>query len=170
MLLSVDCATKSGVASWQVDGALSTTWTVRSVGDGPSWAKWRGGKKFATYANRWQAWILPFGVTHIVAAVERGANRSADRSLGRSLGYLEAVADSIGAAFVTVELSTWRRAISEEMAERGTPITWPKGESKRVAIDVARALYPQLGEGVTDDEAEAVLIGHAARRLRLVTP
>jgi hypothetical protein len=128
------------------------------------------GKKRLTFPSRWNAWVPASGVTHIVAAVERGKNRSADRSLGRSLGYLEAVADSIGATFVTVELSTWRRAISEEMAERGTPITWPAGESKRVAIDVARALYPQLGEGVTDDEAEAVLIGHAARRLRLVTP
>jgi hypothetical protein len=37
-----------------------------------------------------------------------------------------------------------------------------------VAIAVARQLYPQLGADVTDDEAEAVLIGHAARRLRLV--
>jgi hypothetical protein len=134
------------------------------------WAAWSNGTKKKTWPTRWGAWALGDDLKHIVAAVERGANRSADRSLGRSLGYLEAVADSIGATFITVELSTWRRAISEEMAERGTPITWPKGESKRVAIDVARALYPQLGEGVTDDEAEAVLIGHASRRLRLVTP
>jgi hypothetical protein len=167
MMLSVDCATKSGVAMW-CNLALEGYWSVRPVGDGLRWATWKDGRKLVTWPTRWSLW--PGDVTCIVAAVERGKNRSADRSLGRSLGYLEAVADSIGATFITVELSTWRRAISEEMAERGTPITWPKGESKRVAIDVARALYPQLGEGVTDDEAEAVLIGHAARRLRLVTP
>jgi hypothetical protein len=168
MMLSVDCATTSGVAVWDKTGLLSAR-TLRPVGKGPTWAHWAEGVKVTTYLRRWNAWNA-VAMRTIVAAVERGANRSADRSLGRSLGYLEAVADSIGATFVTVELSTWRRAISEEMAERGTPITWPKGESKRVAIDVAKALYPQLGEGVTDDEAEAVLIGHAARRLRLVTP
>jgi len=169
-MLSVDCATKSGVASWTDNGTLSTVWSVRPVGDGPRWAHWQMGRKLGVMASRWGAWRFSTDITHIIVALERGRFKGPAISLGRSIGYLEAVADSIGATFITVELSTWRRAISEEMAERGTPITWPKGESKRVAIDVARALYPQLGEGVTDDEAEAVLIGHAARRLRLVTP
>lgn len=171
---SVDAALKlSGVALW--DGLrLVEAFTVRPMGSKGQWAMWSHGVKIQTHERRWSAWgVALTGPGHamarrVILPAEHGGMRNSDRALGRACGYIEAVCDYIGAVSSEIELSTWRRAIVEEMAERGTPITWPPGETKAVAIAVARQLYPQLGADVTDDEAEAVLIGHAARRLRLV--
>lgn len=167
--ISVDAAlNKSGVARW--DGTrLVEVYTLRPMGSKGQWARWSHSVKIATESSRFMAWSSATSrCGRIIVATERGAMRGADRALGRAVGYLEAIADQYGVPLLDVELSTWRRAIADEMAERGSPITWPAGETKAVATAAARALYPQLGAGVTDDEAEAVLIGHAAKRLRLV--
>jgi len=159
---------KSGVALWNGEQLVSA-FTLRPMGTKGQWARWKEGVKVYAVPSRWSAWKLACGCSDaLVLATERGPMRNADRALGRATGYLEALADWRRMPFADVELSTWRRAITEEMEANGTPITWPAGESKVVAIAAARALYPQLGAAVTDDEAEAVLIGRAAMRLRLV--
>lgn len=167
--MSVDAAlNRSGVALWRGPDLLEA-FTLRPMGVSGQWARWKEGKKLYSEPSRRDAWASACRApTALVLAVERGAHRNADRALGRATGYLEAVADWRRMAYADVELMTWRRAIAEVMEARGTPITWPAGESKTVAIAAARALYPALGAAVTDDEAEAVLIGRAAMRLRLV--
>jgi len=174
---SVDSAKlKSGVALWRGD-ELIEAFTLRPVGksDDGLWARWAQGVKLWSVGSRLAAWLGVLDAVGLsrsppesfVIATERGKNRGADRSLGWSVGYLCGLAELKGRKVVDVELSTWRRSVAEAMAELGRPISWPAGETKEVAVKVARELYPQLGM-ITDDEAEAVLIGHAAMRLRLV--
>lgn len=165
MWASVDAATVSGVAVWG-DFGLDHTSRVRPVGVLGNWCVDRPGERVAK-VDELTAWRTALAHCDVVVVeVGRGASRNADASLGARRGYIRAVCEMLGAVYCELELSTWRRAIAEEMAERGQPLTWGRGDAtKDQAAVLVRSLYNISPSG---DECDAVLIGHAARRLRLV--
>jgi hypothetical protein len=167
MWASVDAANVSGVALWG-DSGLGYTTRVRPVGKLGTWAVERAGAKVEK-TDELTAWRTALAhCDTVVVEVGRGASRNADASLGARRGYIRAVCEMLGTSYVELELSTWRRAIVDEMAERGEPLTWGRGDvTKAQAATLVRSLY---GISPSGDECDAVLIGVAAKRLRLVTP
>lgn len=168
MWASIDPATKSGLARWN-DARLITTCVVRPAGKS-GWTVERDGRTSAKSGHKpehrvWQDVVADLDV--VVVEVGRGAVRKADMSLAARRGYIRAICETQGVRYVEVELNTWRRAIADEMLERGEPLTWGRGENTKAQ---ALALVTRLHglSGLSSDEADAVLIGRAAIRLRLV--
>lgn len=165
---SIDPATKSGVALWDRAG-LGSTAVLRPVGKS-GWTAERDGRKSAKaiHKHEHRCWVEVLGELDVaVVEVGRGASRTADKSLAERRGYIRAICETHGVRYVEVELSTWRRAITDEMRELGEPLTWGVGDdTKSQALTLVTRLYGL--SGITSDEADAVLIGRAAMRLRLV--
>jgi len=74
-------------------------------------------------------------------------------------GYIEAVCDGFNTKVVTVNVSEWRRVIKEDQG-----VSWPKDRcrKKALAVSLVNDLY---GVDVTDDEADAILLGRACIRM-----
>lgn len=165
---SIDPATVSGVAQWGLAGRpdAPATGRVRPMGKGGAWVYEEGKTKAkGTEHLVWRCQLMYR--ERVVVEVGRGASRNADASLGARRGYIRAVCDSVGAEYIELELSTWRRAIADEMRELDEPLTWGTGDAtKAQALTLVTRLYGL--SGITADEADAVLIGRAAQRLRLV--
>ena len=60
-------------------------------------------------------------------------------------------------------MSEWRRVIKESYG-----VSWPQNRESKKAFAV-RLVHTAYGVDVTDDEADAVLLGHAAIRMGLVS-
>lgn len=171
---SIDPATKSGIAGWRYDSDpqasdLVGTVVLRPVGKS-GWTMARDGRATGKAGHKpehivWREAVTALDV--VVVEVGRGASRTADKSLAERRGYIRAICETQGVRYVEVELSTWRRAIADEMCERGEPLTWGVGDdTKPQSLALVTRLYGL--SGITSDEADAVLIGRAAMRLRLV--
>lgn len=168
MWASIDAATKSGIAYWQ-EGQQAGTCVLRPVGKS-GWTMARDGRSTGKSGHKpehvvWREAVAALDA--VVVEVGRGPSRTADKSLAERRGYIRAVCELQSVRYVELELSTWRRAIADEMRELGEPLTWGKGDdTKAQALTLVTRLYGL--SGITADEADAVLIGRAAQRLRLV--
>jgi outer membrane phospholipase A len=61
-----------------------------------------------------------------------------------------------------VNVSEWRRAIKEEFG-----LSWPATSERKKALSV-QTVFNAYGITVTDDEADAVLLGRAAMRMGVI--
>lgn len=78
--------------------------------------------------------------------------------LNRAVGLIHGHAQASGAQFRTVHVHEWRKSAGVRSGNRQ--------QMKEHAMDIAEALYDQR---FTEDEAEAVLIGHHAVSLIAIT-
>ena len=169
--LSIDPAKRSGVAYWRGSTLLRTAVVRPTNMNRPDRAPgpWRvDDDKHASEVDAWRA-ALRAGVSawsnsFVVLERGRGASRSSDASLGERRGYIRALAECMAARVEEVELSTWRRVVAEAYG-----CSWPvEGERcKALAVSLVREHF---GREVSADEADAVLVGVAALRMRVVTP
>ena len=156
--LSIDPAKRSGVAYWRGSSLIGTA-VVQPLG-----AKGRWRVDDVKYESEVWAWRAALADHNSLVVLERGrgASRNSDASLGERRGYIRAMAECTGAKVEEVELSTWRRVVAEAYG-----CSWPvEGERcKALAVSLVAEHY---GRQVSDDEADAVLVGVAALRMRLV--
>lgn len=156
--LSVDPGTRSGVAEW-VGSSLVATCVVRPIGKLGRWTAL--GPEVRGEAAAWRQTLAGVSVA-VCEACGFGLPRSALASLSRRIGGIERSAEHAGVAFVEVNVSEWRRVTAEAW-----DVSWPKDgpACKALAQSLVREHY---GREVGEDEADAVLIGHAALRMRKV--
>lgn len=159
---SVDPSNKSGIAYW-VDGKLVSTKVLRRVG-----AKGKYALGSDTFDSRWTAWDKALVcVDHVITEEGCGRFATAIKSQAGIRGYIEAVCDhktalSLTTSFVAVNVSEWRRVIKE-----GYGISWPATTERKKALSV-QLVKTHFGIDVSDDEADAVLLGVAAMRMGVV--
>ena len=156
--ISIDPATKSGVATW-IDGILMRTDVVKARGKSGLWYG-RGGEVFDSRLDAWNG--IYENVTQVIIERGFGGMATAVRSQGKHIGWHECMCAFNMPAPIEVNVSEWRRVIKEDQG-----ISWPS-ESKRckaLSVKLARNLY---GLDLSDDESDAVLIGRAAMRMGLI--
>jgi hypothetical protein len=163
--LAIDPANCSGVALFR-DGVLVKAFTVKPRGGKGAW--YCGD---CVYENRRDAWFWAYGTYanetgHIDAVViERGFGgmATAVRSQGKHIGWHECMCAQYEIQITEVNVSEWRRVIAEAYS-----VSWPKDSErcKALSVQLATSLYPAME--FTADESDAVLLGLAALRMRLV--
>jgi len=159
---SIDCGTgKSGIAYWE-GSRLLNSFVIKPCGNKGFY--WYGGTKVT---SKYEAWFLALSGQHHVV-VERGAGHRPNVINGQAKlrGYIEAITDIPGFAangveYHEVNVSEWKRVIKEDQG-----VSWPKesARQKALAVQLVKKLY---GKEVTEDEADAILIGRAAQRMGL---
>lgn len=90
----------------------------------------------------------------------KGKFVNAAAAQGWMQGYLTAVFERSKITPRGVDVNEWRRVIKEDQG-----ISWPanRDRKKELAINLAEALYGL--SGLTDDEADAILLGRACQRM-----
>lgn len=156
--LSIDIgSTKSGIAKWH-NGKLRASFVVKPCGN--KGAYWLGGDKVSSKFTAWEDCVI--GVDKVI--MERGAGHRPNVINGQAKlrGYIEAICEQQGVKHMEVNVSEWKRVIKEDQ-----DISWPKDSArqKALAIQLVKDLY---SKEVTEDEADAILLGHASLRLGYV--
>lgn len=113
--------------------------------------------------DRYDAWQRAIRDTELVV-MEKGAGGRMNivNAQGFTRGYIAALCESLSIPHHTVNVSEWRRVIKEAY-----DISWPQNRERKKAQAV-KLVKEHYGLDVTDDEADAVLLGHAAMRMGLV--
>jgi hypothetical protein len=167
--LSVDPATKTGIARWE-DETLVSVATMRPPA--PKEAKARGVTKASglvvasaqgadIYLGRKHAWAAQLtGVEAVVVEEAMGFMPKSVAQLAFRRGYIAALCESRGIAYIEVNTREWRRVAGERF---GVNFPTKSEDAKRLAIDLVREHY---GTECSDDEADAVLVGLWAIRTR----
>jgi hypothetical protein len=148
--ISIDPANTSGWAQWEGTQLLSSG-IITKVG---AKGKWRVNERH--YEREFYAWNhLLLNAKQCVCEVGRGSFRNADLPLGKRLGYIRAVCDLLACEYQEVALAEWRRILRDQ-----TGLSWPTGKDakKTLSIKYAKELY---GVTASEDEADAILVGHA---------
>jgi hypothetical protein len=154
-------AGKSGIAYWE-GSTLLNSFVIKPCGGKGFY--WFGGTKVT---SKYEAWFVALSGQSAVV-VERGAGHRPNVINGQAKlrGYIEAITDipgfaSRGMDYFEVNVAEWRRVIKEDQG-----ISWPKesARQKALAIQLVKKLY---GKDVTEDEADAILLGRAAQRMGL---
>lgn len=164
--MSVDIgASKSGVAFW-IGEELKNRLVVKPCGTkGLYWVgDTKVGGKFAAWHDIIKNWAE-------LVIVERGAGHRPNVINGQAKlrGYLEAICDKVSRElhiesplqFQEVNVSEWKRVIKEDQN-----ISWPK-DSKRQKALAQKLVLELYSKTVTEDEADAILLGRAAIRMGL---
>jgi hypothetical protein len=155
--LSVDPANRSGLAYWE-DARLVSTTVLRKMG--ATGKHITGG---GVFTDRWGAWMYAIDSEKTVIC-EEGFGRfpAAIAAQGEQRGFIKAACMYKEIPFVVVNTKEWGRVIKEAFG-----ISWPAQTERKKALAV-QLVQKQYGITVTDDEADAVLIGVAAMRMGLV--
>ena len=159
---SVDPAKKSGIAIWR-ENELFRVDRLRPVGTSGKYVR-EGNESVIKYESKIDAWKDIAAIAEYGIVAERGAGRfaAAIRSQGKICGYIEACCDLYSRPYVEVVVSEWRRVIKEDHG-----VSFPK-DSKRCKALSKKLVKELYGLDVTDDESDAVLLGRAAMRMRLL--
>ena len=155
--LSVDPANKSGLAYWE-DARLVNTTVLRKMG--ATGKHITGG---GVFKDRWGAWMYAIDSEKTVIC-EEGFGRfpAAIAAQGEQRGFIKAACMYKEIPFIVVNTKEWGRVIKETFS-----ISWPAQTERKKALAV-QLVKGRFGIDVTDDEADAVLIGVAAMRMGLV--
>lgn len=160
---SIDPANTSGIAYWRGNQLVNTS-ILRKVG---TKGKYSLGSE--SIPNRFAAWCKAVGGCVFVVTEEgMGGFKTAIKSQSGIRGYIEAVCDYLrtsggfGHVFKVVNVSEWRRVIKEAYG-----ISWPATTERKKALSV-QLVKQNFGLDLTNDEADAVLLGVAAMRMGLV--
>lgn len=169
--LSVDPATKTGLARWE-DETLVSVATMRPPA--PKEAKSRGVSKASgivvastqgadIYLGRKHAWAAQLsGVEAVVIEEAMGFRPKAVSQLAFRRGYVAAFCESRGVAYVEVNTSEWRRVAGEAFR-----VSFPANSDAAKALSIALVREHYQIE-CSDDEADAVLVGLWAIRTRSI--
>lgn len=155
--ISEDPASKSGIARWDGTKLISTT-VMRKMG---AKGKYKLAEK--TYSSRHEATLASLEECKQVV-IEEGFGKftAAVKHQAEIRGYVRCACDSLFIPMVVINVSEWRRVIKEAYG-----ISWPatRDRKKALSIQLVKLIYDI---NVTDDEADAVLLGVAAQRMGLV--
>jgi len=156
---SIDPAKRvTGVALWEGD-RLEGTFTIKPRGASGKWYTEDGKVMESEYM------AFDYGLTGLHAVIMEegfGGFAKAVATQGERRGYIRAVCAVNKTPCQTVNVSEWRRCIKEAYG-----VSWPRESArcKALSVKLVREIH---GRDVGDDEADAVLIGAAAMRMRLV--
>ena len=161
---SIDPATKSGLAVWR-GTELDCVKLLRPIGNnGKHVTHGHNNSVHMRYDCRADALLDIASFCKGGIVVERGGGRFAAvvRSQGRICGAIETCCEIRRIPYVEINVSEWRRVIKE-----GHDVSFPH-DSKRCKELSVKLVKEMHGIDVTDDEADAVLIGVAAMRMRVL--
>ena len=157
--LSVDPANKSGLAYWEDDRLIDTT-VLRKLGAKGRYTDTASG---VLYETQWDAWLSAiFQEEYLVCEEGCGRFATAIKSQSDMRGFIRAACMFKKTPFAVINVSEWRRVIKEAFG-----ISWPATTERKKALSV-QLVKSRFNIDVTDDEADAVLIGVAAMRMGLV--
>lgn len=170
--ISVDPATRTGVARWEDDRLLGVA-TMR-----PATPKERKGHAVNAVAveqhdgarpvilpNRSVFWVFELiGKGAVVIEEAMGFQPKTVAQLGYRRGYIAALAEARGVSVLEVNTSSWRKVCGEAW---GVSFPAKSDAAKELSIALVREHY---GVECTDDEADAVLVGFWGLRTRQVWP
>ena len=159
--LSVDPANKTGLA-WWVGQELLAIGTLRKMG---SKGKWVGKYSWnrSVYENEWEAVHDMISQSRQVIIEEGfGGFAKAVGKQGEYRGFWRAACQANGITLTVVNVSEWRRVIKETFN-----VSWPATTERKKALAV-KLVKEHYRRDVGDDEADAILLGHAAIRMGLV--
>lgn len=159
----IDPANKAGVAI--VDGGkLFSTMILRKIGAKGKWCCEISGEK-GTFENQFDVfkWLVD-SVDGVI--VEEGCGRfaMAIKSQAGYRDYIRCICDMFTAkgepkTFKVVNVSEWRRVIKEAYG-----VSWPAKREAKKALSV-QLVKREFGIDVSDDEADAVLLFVASKRM-----
>lgn len=160
---SIDPANTSGIAYWNGSKLVNTS-VLRRMGTKGKYAFQR-----TVCGSRWEAWKLALILCDTVVTEEgMGGFKTAIKSQSGIRGYIEAACDyrtherNLPTVFKVVNVSEWRRVIKEAYG-----VSWPATTERKKALSI-QLVRDHFGISVTNDEADAVLLGVAAMRMGLV--
>ena len=169
--LSIDPATKTGIARWEGSRLLSvatlrpatklesrsgptlmlSSLKVSALGVGDA----RSTLGFATGQAAWRWLLFEWGVVHTVVIEEAmGASPKTVAQLAYRRGYIAAQCELRGASVREVNTSSWRKVAGEAFGK-----SFPNKSDEAKALAIA-LVEKHFGVTCSDDEADAVLIGH----------
>ena len=168
--ISIDPATKTGIARWH-DHELMYVATMRPAS--PKERKAHGHEAVAVVSqgitrvmsDRLAFWTTELATASAVIVEEAmGFSPKAVAQLGFRRGYIAACAERFSLAHTEVNTSSWRKVAGEAWN-----VSFPakSDAAKALSVSLVREHY---GIECSDDEADAVLIGHWALRTRTVRP
>ena len=164
--ISIDPATKTGIARWR-GAALVDVATLRPAT--PKEQRGHGslvvvcGKTI--YTDRLAFWSQELALARAVVMEEAmGFSPKAVAQLAFRRGYITACAELRVVHVHEVNTSSWRKVAGEAW---GVSFPAKSDAAKALSVSLVREHY---GVECSDDEADAVLIGHWALRTRTVRP
>ena len=147
----------SGVAYWTGDN-LNGTGIVKPRGT-------KGAFYVGSFIHdsRYAAWWSVIGAADQVI-IEEGAGGRPNivKAQGWMRGYMEAICDGHSTPYKVINVSEWRRVIREAYG-----VSFPH-DTVQCKILAQQIVHREYGVDVSNDEADAVLIGHAAMRMGIV--
>lgn len=165
--VSIDIgAMKSGVAYWDGERLMGSL-VIKPCGN--KGAYWHGNHKAP---SKYTAWMQALNKQEAVVVERGGGNRpNVINGQAKLRGYIEAMCDGMfdltdfahdRVPYHEVIATEWKRVIKEDQ-----DISWPRDSArqKALAIKLVRDLY---GLEVTEDEADAILLGRAAMRMGII--
>lgn len=158
-IISIDAAASSGVARW-CDGELVTAYTIKPRGK--SGAYYLGTEIMRSELEAWRATYNQVDRVVIEAGYSGKAGPAGYQ--GERVGYHRALCQVLGLPPpIKINVAEWRRVLKEDQG-----ISWPasRDRKKALAVDLVKRIY---GLDVTDDEADAILLGRAAMRMGLAS-
>lgn len=137
--------------------------TIRPRGKQGKWVRDFNGEKGEICYAKIEAWQPLIKGVHAIV-IERGAGFRPNviNAQAAYRGYLQAICDIEIVKYRELNVSEWRRVIKEA---RG--ISWPAQSAGQKAM-AKKLVLEKYGRECTEDEADAVLIGEAALRLKLI--
>jgi hypothetical protein len=160
----IDPANKAGVAIIQ-DGKLSYTCVARKIGTKGRWTVETKGKDADQYSNQYQAFCdIIDNVDGVIIEEGFGRFATAIKSQAGYRDYIRCICDMFTAkgepkTFKVVNVSEWRRVIKEAYG-----VSWPVKSVAKKALSV-QLVKREFGIDVSDDEADAVLLFVASKRM-----
>lgn len=170
--LSVDPATHcSGLALWDGD-RLVDTGIVKSIAQSERRRiEWRIPRpvdswvsRFTSPAAAWDSIIATNRIAAIVLEHSFSPTPKSTAAVAFMRGQIAAVAALRGARFEGINTSSWRKCTAEAW---GCSWTSAREEDRLKALSQS-LVREHFGVDVTGDEADAVLVGFAALRMRIV--
>jgi hypothetical protein len=166
--LTIDPSNHTGLAFWN-DETLMATYTARAIGTKGKWISTDQKGEKITYPSKWDLFKSAFEYISFIAMEEGfGMRPNAIKSQSEYRGFFKAIIEfhnhENGKAIKcqVVNVSEWRRAIKEEFG-----LSWPATTERKKALAIS-TVQKAYGITVSDDEADAVLLGRACIRMGMI--
>lgn len=160
----IDPANKAGVAIIE-DGELLGTMKLHKIPTSGKWKQTWSGKSRVIFKSQYDVfyWLIE-GVDGVIIEEGFGNRINAVASQAKYRGYIRCLCDMFTAkgepkTYREVDVSEWRRVIKEAYG-----VSWPAGTDAKKALSV-QLVKREFGIDVSDDEADAVLLFVASKRM-----
>ena len=149
----------SGVTLWEGD-TIQNVLTIKPRG--AKGAYYVGSEIMASMLEAWNSCIAWAQGNQLV--IEKGAGGMANviDAHGFMRGYIQHECDLQNITLHVVNVSTWRRCVTEAYG-----VSWPPGRDPKKALSV-RLAKEKFGIECSDDEADSIFVGVAAMRMGIV--